>query len=340
MSNYGTIIAAIEQQTKAYEDALPLRNAACRSRFFFQPHPTEKVCLFLHGFTAGPYQFVPIGEAFFRAGYNVLIPLMPGHGQAGDWNGENPPPLPTDPLIYQQFVLQWLQQAQGLGKQVVVGGLSTGATLAAWLALERPQEVYRALIFAPYLSSSIKLVDLFVEIFPFYFEWLNKDAPGNFGYDGFRIPALRLFLDMGQEILDQAANSLSAPMFIFSSESDRVTSNHDHQALFEAVLKHQPKSWYLCLDKALDIHHRMMTKVEGNDYQNLVITLAKAYVESDLTWSEVLKIGYQMLLQGKTFDTVVAELNLHQQVSPDMSLMMVMLDKQAIVDAHKHSERG
>lgn len=145
---------------------------------------------------------------------------------------------------------------------------------------------------------------------------------------------------MGQEIVDRAPNSLSAPMFIFSSESDRVTSNRDHHALFEAVLKHQPKSWYLCLDKALDIHHRMMTKLEGNDYQNLVITLAKAYVESGLTWAELLEIGYQMLLQGKTFEAVVAELNLHQQVSPDMSLIMVMLDKQIVIDAHKHGERG
>lgn len=34
MSNYDAIIAAIEQQTKAYEEALPLRSAACRSRFF------------------------------------------------------------------------------------------------------------------------------------------------------------------------------------------------------------------------------------------------------------------------------------------------------------------
>lgn len=84
MTNYAATIAAIVQRTQVREDALPLRNLACRSRFFFQANPTEKVCLFFHGFTAGPYQFVPMGEAFFRAGYNVIIPLMPGHGEAGD----------------------------------------------------------------------------------------------------------------------------------------------------------------------------------------------------------------------------------------------------------------
>lgn len=178
-----------------------------------------------------------------------------------------------------------------------------------------------------------------MEILPFYFEWLNKDAPGNFGYDGFRIPALDLFLDMGQEILDRVQNSPAAPMFIVSSDSDVVTSKHDHQALFEAVVKRQPKSWYHCFEKVLNIGHRMMTKMEDNDYQDLVITLAKAYVESDLTWAEVIEIG-DRILHGKTFDAAVTELNLEQQVSPDMSVMITMINKQTIIDAHKPSKRG
>jgi hypothetical protein len=44
----------------------------------------------------------------------------------------------------------------------------------------------------------------------------------------------------------------------------------------------------------------MMTLAEGNNYQNLLITIAKAYVESDLTWVEVKEIGDRMA-QGKTF---------------------------------------
>jgi len=45
--------------------------------------------------------------------------------------GTPSPPLPGDPETYQQFGLYWLQQAQALGKQVVLGGLS-GGTLAAY----------------------------------------------------------------------------------------------------------------------------------------------------------------------------------------------------------------
>jgi len=56
-----------------------------------------------------------------------------------------PASLPGDPETYQQFGLYWLQQA-GFG-ETSLGGLS-GGTLAAWLALERPQQIDRALVFA------------------------------------------------------------------------------------------------------------------------------------------------------------------------------------------------
>ncbi|HEY9740815.1 MAG TPA: alpha/beta fold hydrolase, partial [Coleofasciculaceae cyanobacterium] len=212
-------------------------------------------------------------------------------GVAGEWNGENPPPLSEDPQVYQQFVLEWLQQAKPLGKQLIVGGYSTGGTLAAWLAQEYPQEIEKTLLFAPYLSGMNELVDWLVEILPFYYEWLNKDNPGNFGYDGFPIPAARIFLDMGQQILDQAKNTPATPMLIVSSKSDQATNLHEHRELFETVLNYQPKSWYYCFEKELDIPHTMMTKLEGNNHLHLLINLAKAYVESDLTWAEVEEKG-------------------------------------------------
>lgn len=284
MSDYSTTTAAIIEQAKIREDAMPVRNEKCRSKFFFHPHPTPKVFLFFHGFTAGSYQFEPLGETLFKAGYNVLVPLKPGHGIAGNWNGENPPPLPEDFLVYQQFALEWLQKAKALGKQLIIGGYSTGGTLAAWLAQEYPQEIAKTLLFAPYLGSSLIMTNWLIEILPFYYEWLNKDNPGNFGYDGFRIPAARLFLDLGQEILERAKTTPTTPMLIVSSESDQAVNRQEHRELFESVLKYQPKSWYYCFDKDLDIPHTMMTELEGNHYLEQLITLAKNYIETELSW--------------------------------------------------------
>ncbi len=334
LANYSTTTAAILHQAKIHEDALPVKNDECRSVFFLHPHPTPKVCLFFHGFTAGPYQFAPLGEALFAAGYNVLIPLQPGHGQAGDWVRQNPPPLPTDIQVYQYFAQQWLQIAQSLGTQVVVGGLSSGGTLAAWLSLEYHEQIARTLLFAPFLSANNFLVDLLLEVLPIYFEWVNKDNPGNFGYDGFRIPALRIFLDLGQEIVQQVERGFT-PTFILSSESDTVIDHKDEQTLFDRLLPQQPQSWYQRLNKVFEIPHTMMTVAEGNKYQDMLIAIAKSYIESEITWAELMAIGAQ-ILQGKTFDTAIATLNLTQRVSPDISVLLTVMDKQTIIN-HQNS---
>jgi esterase/lipase len=334
MSDYSTITAAIIHQAKKLENTLPIKNEACRPKFFFHHEPTAKVCLFFHGFTAGPYQFEPLGKALFEAGYNVLVPLQPGHGVAGKWDKDNPPPLPSEIEIYQQFAFSWLEVAQKLGDKVIVGGLSTGGNLAAWLALERPQQIERSLLFAPSLGSNNAVVDFLVEVLPIYYEWLNKDNSGNCGYDGFLIPSFRIFLDMGKEILARVEKEPTVPMFVTYSESDRAINHHEIEILFEALLKQQPKSWYHRFDKSLEIPHTMMTKAEGNKYQDLLITLAKAYVESDITWDELIKVGYQ-ILQGKTFEAVVDELDLVERVTPDLSVLLAVMDDKMIIEAYK-----
>ncbi|BAY80165.1 phospholipase/carboxylesterase (plasmid) [Nostoc linckia NIES-25] len=313
--------AEILEQVHQLESTVGLRNEACRSKFLIHPEFTSKVFLFLHGFTAGPYQFEPLGKAFFNKGYNVLIPLQPGHGRSGDWSRQNPPPLPTDIQIYQQFLLEWLQIAKTLGEQVVIGGLSSGGTLAAWLGLEHPQEIDRTLLFAPFFGSRYSLFDALIKILPIYFEWFNKDAPGNFGYKGFRFKALRIFLQLGEEVLEKAQSSVCAPVLMVCSEADTAVSRSKHQEFFRRVVKQQPKSWYYCFDDSLHIEHRMMTKMEDNDYEELIITLAKAFVESDLTWLEFEQMA-KRIAQGQAHEQILQELNLDTQVSQQLSAMM------------------
>lgn len=317
------------EQVHQSESALPLKNEACRSKFFLHPQPTPKVCLFLHGFTAGPYQFGPIGQAFFKAGFNVLVPLLPGHGQAGPgedghWNHHTPPPLPTDIETYQQFVLKWLQVAQTLGQEVIVGGLSTGGTLAAWLALEHPQQINRALLFTPYLGSRYAIFDLLIEVLPIYFEWFNKDAPGNFGYEGFEIPALRIFLELGEQVSEQAKTRAAVPVLVVCSESDQVVNRSEQREFFRNVLKQQPHAWYYCFDDSLHIEHRMMTKLEDNEHEELVITLARAFVESDLTWVQFRELAIR-IFEGAALEEVQETLPLNRQRAQQLVAMMTRL---------------
>lgn len=324
MAAYTDVTEALIKKTRAREEALGLRDGTCRSRFLLQPNQTSKVVVFFHGFTAAPAQFDTIGEAFFKAGYNVLIPLLPGHGQAGDWNEDNPPPLPENPHIYQEFGQNWLQNAQSLGDRVLLGGLSGGSTLAAWLALEYPQQVDRGLLFAPYLSGTNALIDWVVERMNVYFEWKTEPGAVGFGYGGFRMPALRVFLDMGQDILDLAKVQPAAPMLIVSSASDRAVDSEEHQELFQSALKLQPRCWYHCFDRQLAIGHNMMTQAEGNKHADLPIAIAKTYAESDLTWNEITALS-KRLQQGESLEAIAEQLNLSQPFPPDLPSLLTTL---------------
>ncbi|MBW4580365.1 MAG: alpha/beta fold hydrolase [Tildeniella nuda ZEHNDER 1965/U140] len=335
MSNYSALTTTIAAEAKAREDALPVRNESCRSKFFFHPQPTQKVCLFFHGFTGYPNQFLPLSKALYQKGYNVLVPLLPGHGQAGNWNRDRPTPLPTDPKVYQDFALAWIRQAQALGQQVVVGGLSGGGTLCGWLALEHRDLIDRALLFAPYLSGNSITDKLFIKLSNSYYSWGgNPDLA--IGYTNFQVPALRLFLDLGAKLLKQARTTPAAPMFIFSTEIDDSVDTNDHKAFFADALQFQPKCWYHCFDRTYKVPHTMMTIGEGNQWEGILNLMAKAYVESDLTWAEVEEIGFR-LTQGKTFPNIVAELGISDRAGPDMPAMMTMVDKAAIVQARNPS---
>jgi pimeloyl-ACP methyl ester carboxylesterase len=335
MVAYASIKHVLEVTLKQQEAHYGLIDPALHTRAWLHPQPTGRVCLFLHGFTAGPYQMEPIGQHFYRAGYNVVAPLLPGHGRAGQWSKDNPPPLPTDPEVYQKFGIQWLNLAALLGQQVVVGGLSGGGTLAGWLALERSAQVHRAILCAPYLSASSKVIDLFVKKVDTYFAWGTAapdpapNPPVALGYPGFSTPALRAVLALGQWCQQRVKQAPVAPTFTISSESDRAVSNFDHQHFFEAALKHQPISWHTLFNRVLDIPHTMMTEQEGNRYQHLLNVMIQAFVESNLTWAEVEEIGYRMA-KNRTFSAVVEDLGWQAKVSKDMPAMMTMVDKWAI----------
>jgi pimeloyl-ACP methyl ester carboxylesterase len=324
-------VAEVAQQ----EAQLPLRNDRCRSRFWLHGEPTAKIFVFFHGLTAAPYQFESLGERLYKAGYNVVVPLLPGHGQAGDWDASNPPPLPEDMAVYQDFVLLWLDRARSLGQAVIVGGLSAGGTLAAWAAIAHADQVTQGLLFAPYLSNASLVVDLIANSSQGYFAWADGiDPASRTGYPGFRFPALKIFPALGRRLIEQATTQTTAPLLIVSTETDQAVDNADHRALFDASRSRQPRSWYHCFPIALDIPHAMMAPEEGNQWTATLNTMILAYVESQLTWAEVEEIAYRMT-QGKTWPQVVAELGIADRGSRDLPAFITMVDKrQIVIDRH------
>jgi pimeloyl-ACP methyl ester carboxylesterase len=141
-ANYDEAVARIAKLQAA--DAA-IVDPVCEVQLMTHGAKTKKVIVFLHGYTNCPRQFVPLGQMFFDAGYNVFIPRMPGMGFAdklapaqGDFTAED--------------LVKWgdsaIDIAQAFGDEVIVAGISGGANLAAWMAHFRP-DVKRVVLIAP-----------------------------------------------------------------------------------------------------------------------------------------------------------------------------------------------
>ncbi|MGD1900269.1 MAG: alpha/beta hydrolase, partial [Phormidesmis sp.] len=100
-------------------------------------HVTENVIVLIHGLTDSPYYMRAIAQDFARAGFNVVLPLLPAHGlkrpgkafhtlQHTDWI---------------EHVNAVCDIAKSLGKKLSIGGLSTGGALSVYKAMTDPQLV-------------------------------------------------------------------------------------------------------------------------------------------------------------------------------------------------------
>ena len=97
--------------------------------FTFDLGPEAKATMLLcHGFTSDPASMRPWGEYLRDEGFNVIAPLLPGHGDT--WQ-----------VLAKATWQQWyarleeaLGEALALGRPVFAGGLSMGGSLALRLA--------------------------------------------------------------------------------------------------------------------------------------------------------------------------------------------------------------
>lgn len=91
----------------------------------------EKAALLLHGLTGTPLDVGPLATALADEGYTVSAPLLPGRGTC-----------PADMYRlcwddWMSFAVERYDELAADHREVVVGGLSAGATMALELALRR-----------------------------------------------------------------------------------------------------------------------------------------------------------------------------------------------------------
>ncbi len=164
-----------------------------------------------HGFTNAPSQFGQVGDQLRAAGYRVLVPRMPHHGQA-DVLTRDLATLTDAELV--EHANDCVDIAAGFGDPVWVIGLSAGATLAAWVAATRT-EVRRLVLAAPLVAPKgfpMPLVRAFVRypaIVPGFYYWWDPRKKADLGhspyaYPGFPVPGLMPYLRLSEALFDHS----------------------------------------------------------------------------------------------------------------------------------------
>ena len=121
------------RRLKAADDAFILPGAGTNCYDHGRQMPLAVVLL--HGFTNNPIQFARLAADLYAQGCNVLVPRLPGHGDADRMSTRLEGVTAADMTNAADAAVD---AAVGLGRRLAVSGISLGATLCAWLATMRP----------------------------------------------------------------------------------------------------------------------------------------------------------------------------------------------------------
>jgi pimeloyl-ACP methyl ester carboxylesterase len=196
--------------------------------------------LLIHGFSACPQQYASIAKSLSGQGYQVLVPLMPGHGRkfTRDAKGvaiDVTADLPDDEHYteYRTFAKRMADVVAKTPGQHAVMGLSVGGAVAASAAAQAPGVFQRALVMNAFFDISdplaAKLVPVANAIAPeFPYGWGEKcevqRSQGRAGFCTFKVTNLRAAQHFGQETLAEVSK-IRATTQVVGVEEDGAASN-------------------------------------------------------------------------------------------------------------------
>ncbi len=188
VTDYDTAVAKISAK-QATEVATPGFRPDLKSILLTHGGKTRRAVLWFHGYTVATLQFAPLAQLCFDKGYNAFVPCIPHHGFKDRLSPEVSRVKAAE-LV--RFTDEMVDLMHGLGDEIIVGGLSMGGAMTAWVAQERP-DVAEAIMVAPFLGgkdfpdSLLQPVAFVTQYIPDILQWwdpVKKDKieGGDYGY--------------------------------------------------------------------------------------------------------------------------------------------------------------
>ena len=235
--------------------------------------PKGTVVMF-HGFTAGPWQYKEMAEQLHDEGYNVYAPRMPGHGLVDEsgmpWRKDIPDA--GEGAVWNEFIDETIDDAEGLGSPVYTVGLSGGGGVALQSA-KRHEEVKGVAAMAPFVGGDgvvgmllpvLSIVDTIT--FGLFGKLLNAIPMGKATPSPNDDPTPRTPATLGQAVamyrVGSSAKEVEQPLQLLTTANDRVSGVRANKTRYEGGAGEDANGWYhFSADEK--VKHAMLSRLEN-----------------------------------------------------------------------------
>lgn len=141
---------SLDRYVKQKDSFMPKLKPGNESRIIWADsiRKTRYSVVYLHGFTASPMESNPTHFEFAkRMGFNLYLPLLPGHGLDDKESFAH-----LEPLDLVEAAKEAIAIGQLLGEDVIVMSCSTGATLSIYLAGENKELIDLLIMYSPNIA--------------------------------------------------------------------------------------------------------------------------------------------------------------------------------------------
>ena len=234
---------------RSRESRQPGLRMGAEAQVVWAQHPgqrTDRVLVYLHGFSASGAVSCRLAELVAsRLGANLLNTRLTGHGMNGAALGR------ARAADWLQDGLQAWGYARGLGDQVILLGVSTGATLATWLAARRDVNPAAVVMVSPNFAPADRTARAL--LWPWARHWVplvvgreRSWDPKNPRHGAFwttRYPVDALFEMMALVALVDGLDlsKITAPVYGLYSREDTVVSPNATEVAFERFTAAKPR---------------------------------------------------------------------------------------------------
>jgi esterase/lipase len=218
----------------------------------YHGHKTDHVIILVHGLTDSPYYMKDIAELFYSEGANVILPLLPGHGlNSADDAFKKLQDFGLDKQ-WKAEVDSAVEIAHMIGKNVSIGGLSTGGALSINKVLRDSHQItggiflFSAALSVGWINENIKKIPIIqplVKIFENSVIFIkskigitvNEENPYKYSFFS-NVGGLELvdIILENQQLLKQEGTTITQPIFAAHSDCDTTAKKKG----IEDLLKH------------------------------------------------------------------------------------------------------